>query len=215
MDIYLDTANLEHIKQGVAWGLVDGVTTNPSLIAKTGQTFESLAPEITKLVDGPISLEVISDDHEGMIAEARELVKISNNVVIKIPMTEEGMIAVNTLAAEGVATNVTLVFSAVQALLAAKAGATYVSPFLGRLDDISSDGLELVRQIRVIFDNYDIDTRIIAASIRHPIHVLECAMIGADIGTVPFDTMKKLFKHPLTDKGIAAFKADYEKIPKA
>ena len=215
MDIYLDTADMDHIKQGVAWGLVDGVTTNPSLIARTGQTFETLAPQITKLVDGPISLEVISDDHEGMIAEARELVKISSNVVVKIPMTEEGMIAVKTLSEDGIPINVTLIFSAVQALLAAKAGATYVSPFLGRLDDISSDGLDLVRQIRIIFDNYDIDTRIIAASIRHPIHVLECAMIGADIGTVPFGTMKKLFKHPLTDAGIAMFKEDYKKIPKA
>lgn len=215
MDFYLDTANLDEIRQGVAWGLVDGVTTNPSLVAKTGMAFESLAPQITKLVKGPISLEVISDDAAGMVREAHELVKIAKNVVVKIPMTEEGMVAVRQLANEGIPVNVTLIFTPLQALIAAKAGASYVSPFLGRVDDIADNGLELVEKIVQIFDNYDVATRVLAASIRHPVHVLECALMGADICTMPFGVMKQLFKHPLTDKGIALFKADYEKIPKA
>ena len=213
MDFFLDTANIEEIKQGVAWGILDGVTTNPSLMAKTGRTFDDLAKEIVKLVKGPVNLEVISDDHEGMIREAHELVKYGSNVVVKIPMTEEGMVAVKSLADEDIATNVTLIFSPMQALIAAKAGASYVSPFLGRLDDMSQDGLELIEQMRTIFDNYGIEAQILAASLRHPMHVVECAMMGADIATIPFDVMKKLFKHPLTDKGIATFKADYAKIP--
>jgi len=214
MKIFLDTAHLDELKQGVAMGLVDGVTTNPSLIARTGQTFAELAPKITELVSGPISLEVISDDADGMIAEARDLVKISENVVVKIPMTEQGMVAVSTLAAEGIRCNVTLVFSPTQALLAAKAGAAYVSPFVGRLDDISHLGIDLVDKIQAIFNNYGYDTEVIVASIRNPLHVLDAALIGADICTVPFKVLKQLFTHPLTDIGISKFKADFEKIPK-
>jgi len=212
--LFLDTADLNELKQGVAMGLVDGVTTNPSLIAKTGMTFEELAPKITQLVSGPISLEVISDEAEGMIAEARELAKIADNVVVKVPMTEQGLIAVRTLADEDIACNVTLVFSATQALLAAKAGAAYVSPFVGRLDDISTEGMELIEQIKTILDNYGYDTEIIVASVRHPLHVLDAALIGADIATVPFKVLKQLFSHPLTSIGIDRFKQDYEKIPK-
>jgi len=212
--LFLDTADLDELKQGVAMGLVDGVTTNPSLIAKTGMTFEELAPKITQLVSGPISLEVISDDAEGMIAEARELAKIADNVVVKIPMTEQGLIAVRSLADEDIACNVTLIFSATQALLAAKAGAAYVSPFVGRLDDISTEGMDLIDQIKTILDNYGYDTEIIVASVRHPLHVLDAALIGADIATVPFKVLKQLFSHPLTSSGIDRFKQDYEKIPK-
>jgi transaldolase len=212
--IFLDTADLDEIKQGVAMCLVDGVTTNPSLLAKTGKTFEQVAPEITRLVSGPISLEVISDDAEGMIAEARELARIADNVVVKVPMTEQGLIAVAKLADENIPTNVTLIFSAVQALLAAKAGAAYVSPFIGRLDDISHEGMELVEQIKTIFDNYGFGTEIIVASVRSPLHVLEAALAGADIATVPFKVLKQMFIHPLTASGIAKFKEDYAKIPK-
>lgn len=214
MKIFLDTAQLDEIRQGVAMGLVDGVTTNPSLLARTGQTFEEVAPEITKIVSGPISLEVISDDADGMIAEARELVKIAENVVVKIPMTEQGMVAVKSLAEEGIRCNVTLVFSPTQALLAAKAGAAYVSPFVGRLDDISHLGMEVVEKIKVIFDNYGYDTEIIVASVRNPLHVLDTALIGADIVTVPFKVLKQLFTHPLTGIGIGRFKEDFAKIPK-
>ena len=214
MKIFLDTADLDEIKQGVAMCLVDVVTTNPSLLAKTGKTFEQVAPEITRLVSGPISLEVISDDAEGMIAEARELARIADNVVVKVPMTEQGLIAVAKLADENIPTNVTLIFSAVQALLAAKAGAAYVSPFIGRLDDISHEGMELVEQIKTIFDNYGFGTEIIVASVRSPLHVLEAALAGADIATVPFKVLKQMFIHPLTASGIAKFKEDYAKIPK-
>ena len=214
MKLFLDTADLAEIKKGVAMRLVDGVTTNPSLLAKTGQTFEKVAPEITRLVSGPISLEVISDDADGMIAEARELAKIADNVVVKIPMTEQGLIAVATLAEENIPTNVTLVFSPLQALLAAKAGAAYVSPFVGRLDDVSHVGMELIEQIKTIFDNYGFGTEIIVASVRHPIHVLDAALAGADIATVPFKVLKQMFSHPLTAAGIAQFKEDYAKIPK-
>ena len=214
MKLFLDTADLNEIKQGVAMGLVDGVTTNPSLLAKTGKTFEQVAPEITRLVSGPISLEVISDDADGMIAEARELARIADNVVVKVPMTEQGLVAVAALAEENIPTNVTLVFSATQALLAAKAGAAYVSPFVGRLDDISHDGMELIEQIKTIFDNYGFGTEIIVASVRHPIHVLEAALVGADIATVPFKVLKQMFTHPLTESGIAKFKEDQARIPK-
>ncbi|MBZ0274156.1 fructose-6-phosphate aldolase [bacterium] len=215
MKFFLDTANLDELRQGVAMGIIDGITTNPSLVAKTGQTFHSIATQVAKLIDGPVNLEVISDDHEGMLREARELVKYGKNVVVKIPMTPEGMIAVKELKKKGVRTNVTLIFSPAQALIAAKAGASYVSPFLGRLDDIGQDGMDIIHQIRQVFDNYDIDTEILAASIRHPIHVLDCALAGADICTMPFSTLQRLFHHPLTDKGIEIFKADYAKIPAA
>jgi transaldolase len=214
MKIFLDTANLDEIRRGVAMGLVDGVTTNPTLIAKTGKTFEEVAPEITKLVSGPISLEVISDDAPGMIKEARELAKIAANVVVKVPMTEAGLQAVRALKDEGIKTNVTLVFSPTQAYLAAKAGAAYVSPFVGRLDDVSFEGMEIIEKIKVIFDNYEYDTEILVASIRHPLHVLEAALIGADVATMPFAVLKQLFQHPLTAIGVEKFKEDFAKIPR-
>ncbi|MCB1154676.1 fructose-6-phosphate aldolase [bacterium] len=214
MDFFLDTADIAEIKQAVDWGVLDGVTTNPTLVARTGKSASEVIPKIMKLVDGPVSLEVISDDTKGMLKEAEELIKYGENVVIKIPMTENGMVAVKELSGRGIPVNVTLIFSAVQALIAAKAGATYVSPFLGRLDDIAHNGLELVEQIITIFDNYDIETQVLAASLRHPMHVIECAMMGADVATLPMDTLAKLFKHPLTDIGVERFKADFAKIPK-
>jgi transaldolase len=213
MKFFLDTADLEEIRQGVAMGLVDGVTTNPSLVARTGKSFEEVGPEITKICAGPISLEVISDDYDGMMKEARELAKIADNVVVKIPMTAEGMKAVSALKKEGIPTNVTLVFSTSQALLAAKAGAAYVSPFVGRLDDISSAGMELIEQIKIIFDNYGFDTEILVASVRSPMHVVEAALVGADVATLPFSVLKQMFAHPLTDIGIIKFKQDFSKIP--
>jgi transaldolase len=214
MKIFLDTANLDEIRRGVEMGLVDGVTTNPTLLAKTGKTFEEVAPEITRLVAGPISLEVISDDAAGMVAEARALARIAPNVVVKVPMGEEGLKAAAALKAEGIKTNVTLIFSPTQALLAAKAGASYVSPFVGRLDDVSFDGMDLIEQIKTIFDNYGYEAEIIVASVRHPVHVLEAAMIGADIATIPFAVLKQLYAHPLTAIGIERFKQDFSKIPK-
>jgi transaldolase len=192
-------------------GMVDGVTTNPSLVAKEKRPFEQIIRDICEIVDGPISAEVIAVDAAGMVAEARELAKIHANIVIKIPMLVDGLKAVRTLAREGIKTNVTLVFSPLQALMAAKAGATYVSPFIGRLDDLSQDGLALVEQIVDIYDNYDFDTEIIVASVRHPLHVLESALMGADIATIPFSVLAKLAAHPLTDKGLKAFLADWEK----
>jgi len=212
MKFFLDTANLEEIKRGLEMGLVDGVTTNPTLVSKEGMEFWDLVTEICRLVEGPVSLEVTSLEAEGMVREARELAKIGENVVVKIPMTQEGIKAVKRLSAEGIKTNVTLVFTSVQALLAAKAGAAYVSPFVGRLDDISSGGMELVEQIMAIYGNYDIFTEVIVASVRHPMHVLEAALIGADIATVPFRVMEQLFKHPLTDIGIERFLKDWEKV---
>lgn len=214
MKFFLDTADIQEIKQGVEMGLVDGVTTNPSLIAKTGKSFEEVAPEITRLVSGPISLEVIAEDAKGMIAEARELAKLAANVVVKIPMTEEGIKAVRVLCDEGIRSNVTLIFSPSQALIAAKAGAAYVSPFVGRLDDVSEVGMDLIEKIKIIFDNYGYDTEIIVASIRHPLHVVDAALAGADIATVPLKVLKQMFTHPLTDLGIAKFQADFRKIPK-
>jgi transaldolase len=192
-------------------GMVDGVTTNPSLIAKEGRDFKQVIEEICTIVDGPISAEAVSLDAPGMIAEARDLAKIHKNIVVKIPMTIEGMKAVRTLAGEGIATNVTLVFSPLQALMAAKAGASYVSPFVGRLDDLSQEGMDLVDQIVTIYDNYGYQTEVIVASVRNPLHVLESALIGADIATIPFSVLKKLAAHPLTDKGIAAFLDDWKK----
>jgi transaldolase (EC 2.2.1.2) len=213
MQFFLDTGNVDEIKQALEWGILDGVTTNPTLIAKTGRPFLEVAKEILQLVDGPVSLETVSRDAKGMVEEGRKLAELGDNVVVKIPMTPEGMIAVQELESEGIPTNVTLVFSPTQALIAAKAGATYVSPFVGRLDDISSDGMKLIRDVKTIFDNYDFDTQIIVASVRHPMHVLEAALIGADICTMPFEVMKKLFQHPLTDKGIELFLKDWEKVP--
>lgn len=214
MKFFIDTANLEEIKKGLAMGMVDGVTTNPSLIAKEKQSFEELIPAICKLVDGPVSAEVVSLEAEGMLAEARTLAKIADNIVIKIPMVVEGLKAVKQLAAEGIKTNVTLVFSAAQALLAAKAGATYISPFVGRLDDIGTPGMDLIQNIVTIFDNYGYQSEVIVASVRSPQHVLDSALIGADIATIPFKVIAQLAKHPLTDIGIEQFLADWEKRKK-
>ncbi|WP_099202917.1 fructose-6-phosphate aldolase [Miniphocaeibacter massiliensis] len=212
MKFFIDTANVEEIKEVASWGIVDGVTTNPSLIAKEGRIFKDVIKEITKIVDGPISAEVISLDSDGMVKEAMDLVPINKNIVIKLPMTKEGLKACKQLSDKGVKTNVTLIFSASQALMAAKAGATYVSPFLGRLDDISSDGMILIEDIVEIFTNYDIDTEIICASVRHPIHLVNCAKIGADIATVPYKVFEQMLKHPLTDMGIEKFLKDWESV---
>lgn len=212
MKFFIDTANIEEIKEINEWGVVDGVTTNPSLIAKEGRSFKKVIMEITDIVDGPISAEVISLDTDGMIKEATELAKIHPNVIIKIPMTENGLKAVKELTKKGIKTNVTLIFSASQALLAAKAGASYVSPFVGRLDDISNPGMQIVEDITNIFYTYDIETEIIVASIRNPLHVLESAKYGADIATIPYKIFKQMVKHPLTDIGIEKFLKDWESV---
>lgn len=209
MKLFLDTANVEHIREANEMGVICGVTTNPSLIAKEGRDFNEVIKEITGIVDGTISGEVISENAEGMIKEGREIAAIHKNMIVKIPMTVEGLKAVKVLASEGIRTNVTLIFSANQALLAANAGATYVSPFLGRIDDISMDGMELVRTIAEIFDFHGIDTEIIAASVRNPIHVTEAAKAGAHIATVPYSLVMQMVKHPLTDAGLEKFKADW------
>lgn len=214
MKFFIDTANIDEIKEANSMGMVDGVTTNPSLIAKEGRDFEEIIKEICEIVDGPISAEVISLDLKGMLKEARHLASIHRNIVVKIPMTVDGLKAVRKLTGEGIKTNVTLVFSPLQALMAAKAGATYVSPFVGRLDDISHDGLLLVEQIVDIYDNYAYDTEIIVASVRNPLHVLDSALLGADIATIPFNVLGKLASHPLTDKGIKAFSDDWNKAKK-
>jgi transaldolase len=213
MKFFIDTADINEIKAAMEMGMVDGVTTNPTLISKTGRPFLEVAKEIVETVPGPVSLEVVSLDTQGMVDEARRLAKLGDNVVIKIPMTTEGLKAVKILSEEGIKTNVTLVFSPLQAILAAKAGATYVSPFVGRLDDIGHDGMELISQIVQIYDNYGFDTEIIVASIRHPQHVLQAALIGADIATIPFKVIKQLAKHPLTDVGLQRFLEDWAKVP--
>ncbi|HAA85274.1 MAG TPA: fructose-6-phosphate aldolase [Kosmotogaceae bacterium] len=215
MKIFLDTANLDEVKKGVSYGIIDGVTTNPTLVQKEGSDFQSRVKELCEVVKGPVSAEAVSLKSEEMIAEAKELVKISDHVVVKIPMIPEGVKAVRTLSTMGIKTNVTLVFSAVQALLAAKAGATYVSPFIGRLDDISSTGMALVEEIIEVFSQYDYSTEIIVASVRHPMHVLEAAMLGADIVTLPFSVLEKLFKHPMTDLGLERFLEDWKKYQAA
>lgn len=212
MRFFLDSANLEEITQAWNMGVISGVTTNPSLVAKEGKDFHALLRAVTGIVNGPISAEVIALDFEGMLAEARILAEIHPNIVVKVPMTEAGLAAVKVLTSEKINTNVTLVFSAVQALLAARAGATYVSPFLGRLDDIGENGLKLLEDIRDIFVVHDLDTKVIAASIRNPVHVTESARIGADCATVPFNVLRQLFKHPLTDAGIEKFLADWKKL---
>ena len=209
MRFFLDTANVQHIKEANEMGVISGVTTNPSLIAKEGRDFKQTIKEITEIVNGPISGEVISEDAEGMIKEGREIAAIHPNMIVKIPMTIEGLKAVKVLSNEGIKTNVTLIFSTNQALLAANAGATYVSPFLGRVDDISMEGIDLVSTIAEIFDIHGIETEIIAASVRHPIHVIEAARAGAHIATVPYALIKQMTKHPLTDKGLEKFKADW------
>jgi transaldolase len=214
MKIFIDTANLDQIKEVNSWGILDGVTTNPTLVAKEGCDFEVRVRDICQIVDGPISAEAVSLEAEGMIKEARQLSKIHKNIIVKIPMTSEGLKAVKVLSKEGIKTNVTLVFSPNQALLAAKAGATYVSPFVGRLDDISHDGMALVRDIVTIFRNYEFKTQVIAASMRHPVHVTEAALAGAHVATIPYDVLKKMLKHNLTDEGIQKFLKDWEKVPK-
>lgn len=214
MKFFIDTANIDEIKKGVEMGMVDGVTTNPSLIAKEDKPFEEILKEICATVDGPISAEVVSLDAEGMVAEGRELARIHDNIVIKVPMITEGLKAVKQFAAEGIKTNVTLVFSASQALLAAKAGASFVSPFVGRLDDISLTGMDLVSEIMAIYDNYGFRTEVIVASVRNPMHVLDSALIGAHIATIPFKVIEQLAKHPLTDIGMEKFLADWEKRKK-
>ena len=211
MRFFIDTANLKEIRAAMEMGLVDGVTTNPSLMAKEASDWREIAKEICQLVPGPVSLEVIALDAEGMVREGKDLMQYGPNVVVKVPMTGEGLKAVRILKSMNIETNVTLVFSAAQALLAAKAGAAYVSPFLGRLDDVGQDGMELVHQILTIFSNYGFSTQIIAASIRSPMHVIDAAMAGAHIATVPFKILSQLLHHPLTDKGIAAFLQDWKK----
>jgi transaldolase len=211
MKFFIDTAEVSEIRAAHELGLVDGVTTNPSLIAKSGRDFKEVIKEIAGIVDGPISAEVIALDAEGMVREGKELAKIHQNIVIKVPMTTEGLKATKEFSREGININVTLIFSPLQALLAAKAGATYVSPFVGRLDDVGHDGMEGVEQIRTIYDNYGYDTEIIVASVRSPLHVLNAGLIGADICTIPFAVMKQLAQHPLTDVGIEKFLADWNK----
>ncbi|MEN6379597.1 MAG: fructose-6-phosphate aldolase [Methanofastidiosum sp.] len=212
MKFFLDTANIEQIREAASLGLIEGVTTNPSLISKEKKPFKDIILEICKIVDGPISAEVTCSDYEGMIEEALKLSDIHKNIVIKVPITKEGLKAVKELSGQGVRTNVTLIFSATQALLAAKAGASYVSPFVGRLDDISNDGMNLIAEIQQIYRNYSFETEVIIASIRHPIHVLQAALMGADIATVPYDVLMKLIKHPLTDIGIEKFMCDWKKV---
>ncbi len=212
MQFFLDTADIEAIKKYAAWGIVDGVTTNPSLIAKEGVDLKTRILEITKVIDGPISSEIVSTEAEGMVREAREMAKWHKNIYVKIPMTAEGLKVVKIVSTEGIKTNVTLIFSTAQAVMAAKAGATVVSPFLGRLDDIGVDGIGLVEEIVNVFELYELKTEVIAASIRHPLHVVQAMKAGAHIGTIPPNIFDKLVKHPLTDKGIEAFMADWEKV---
>jgi transaldolase len=215
LEIFLDTANVDEIKEAVDWGVISGVTTNPTLIAREeGADFHEIIREICELVQGPVSAEVISQDLNWILREARELASIDSHVVVKIPVTPEGLSAVKVLSGEGVRANVTLVFSALQALLAARAGASYVSPFIGRIDDTGQEGMDVLDDIMGIVENYQFSTEVIAASIRHPQHVLEAARIGADIATVPFNVLKMMFRHPLTDRGIERFLADWDKVIK-
>ncbi len=211
MKFFIDTARIEEIKEAASLGILDGVTTNPSLVSKTGKDFRKLLDEILEIVDGPVSAEVISTDYEGIVKEGRELSAIHKNIVVKVPLIKEGLKAVKTLSDEGVKTNVTLCFSPSQALLAAKAGATYISPFVGRLDDISTSGMELISQIVQIYRNYNYETEVLVASIRHPLHLVEAALMGADVCTMPFDVINKLFNHPLTDVGLEKFLSDWKK----
>jgi transaldolase len=212
MKFFIDTANIDEIKEAASIGVLDGVTTNPTLISREKGHPTDILKKICEIVDGPISAEVVALDWEGMIREGKELAKIHDNIVVKIPMTKDGLKAVKVLSSEGIRTNVTLVFTGIQALLAARAGADFVSPFVGRLDDIAADGMESVSQIVQIFNNYSIDTEIIVASIRNPMHVLDAALMGADIATIPFKVIEQLTKHPLTDKGIEGFLKDWEKV---
>jgi transaldolase len=215
MKFFIDTANVQEIRDAAALGILDGVTTNPSLVAKEGRDFSAVLREIASLVNGPISAEVTATDREGMLRQGREYARIHPNVVIKVPLTKEGLQACKTLRAEGTNVNVTLCFSPSQALLAAKCDATFISPFIGRLDDVSYEGMELIRQIRTIYDNYGFETQILAASIRHPVHVVEAAIAGADVGTMPYKVMMQLYDHPLTESGLKKFLADWEKATAA
>ncbi len=214
MKFFIDSANMPSIQKFMDMGIVDGVTTNPSLLSKEGADPAEQAAKIAKLVPGPVNIEVVASDYEGMINEGRKIAEIGSNVVVKIPMTKDGMHAVRELANRGIKTNVTLIFSAQQALIAAKAGAAYVSPFIGRLDDIGEDGMVLIRDIVKIFDNYSMESQVLAASIRHPVHVLECAKAGADVATLPPDVLEKMFMHPLTDAGIKKFLDDWDALRK-
>lgn len=214
MKIFLDTANIEEIREAMSWGVLDGVTTNPSLVSKENLDFKTLLLEICSVVNGPVSAEVVSTTADEMITEGRALARLNENIVVKIPLLVEGLKTVKVLSNEGIRTNVTLCFSAVQALLAAKAGASYISPFVGRLDDISHNGMEVIRDIKTIYTQYRIPTEILAASLRHPLHVLEAAKLGADVGTLPFKVLEQLVKHPLTDIGLARFLKDWQKFQK-
>ncbi|MBI4549927.1 MAG: fructose-6-phosphate aldolase [Candidatus Omnitrophica bacterium] len=213
MKFFIDTASLQEIRDAASWGIIDGVTTNPSLVAKENMDFKELLQEIVSVVDGPISAEVVSVEAAGMIREGRDLARIHKNIVVKLPLTTEGLKACKALTADGAKTNVTLCFSPTQALLAAKCGATYVSPFIGRLDDLSQPGMDLIRQIKTIYSNYGFRTEILVASVRHPVHILEAALIGADVATAPFKVLESLVKHPLTEIGLARFLKDWEKTP--
>lgn len=214
MKFFIDTADINEIKEANALGILDGVTTNPTLVSKTGKPFKEVISNICSIVKGDVSVEVISVECDKMVAEGRELAKIADQIVIKIPLIKEGLKAVKILSSEGIKTNVTLCFTANQALLAAKAGGTYVSPFIGRLDDKGQEGIQIIEEIRTIYDNYNFDTEIIVASIRNPIHVRDAALIGADVATIPFDVFNKLVQHPLTDEGLKKFLEDWEKVPK-
>jgi transaldolase len=214
MKFFIDSANIKEIKEGINLGMVDGVTTNPSLIAKEKRGFVEVVKEILEVVDGPVSLEVVSTEAEAMVREGKKLAKMGDNAVIKVPMTTEGLKATKIFAGEGIRVNQTLIFSPIQALMAAKAGAAYVSPFVGRLDDVAHDGMEIVEQIITIYNNYGFETEVIVASVRHPRHVLEAALMGADIATIPFKVIDQLAKHPLTDRGVELFLADWKKVPK-
>jgi transaldolase len=210
MELYIDTANIDEIREAADLGVLDGVTTNPSLIAREGVDFHSRMAEICKIVPGPVSAEVVSLEHDGMISEADELLKIASNIVIKLPCTVQGLKACKTLSDRGVLVNMTLCFQPLQAMMVAKAGAYLVSPFLGRIDDIGGDGMELIQQIRTIYDNYGYTTKILSASIRHPLHLVQCALVGSDVATVPFKVISQMMKHPLTDSGLKAFLADWK-----
>lgn len=214
MQIFLDTANVDEIREGAAMGIVDGVTTNPSLVAKEGKNFKTLVGEICEIISGPVSAEVVSTTCDAMVAEARELTKIADNIIVKLPTISEGVKALKICTAEGIKTNLTLVFQSLQGLIVAKAGATFCSPFLGRLDDIGYDGMGLIDEIRLIYDNYNFSTQILAASLRHPLHVVQAAKAGADIGTMPFKVFTQILKHPLTDIGLERFLADFAKLDK-
>jgi transaldolase len=214
MEFFIDTAKVDEIREAISWGIVDGVTTNPTKLAQAGRPFRKVVEEICQTLDGPVSVEAVSTQAQQIIEEARKLAALHENIVVKVPLIKEGIKAVKVLSDEGIKTNVTLNFSPSQALLAAKVGATYVSPFVGRLDEISHQGMELVQQIKTIYDNYGFKTKIIVAAARHPLHVLEAALIGADVTTMTFEIMENLFKHPLTDTGLAMFLEDWKKVPK-